>query len=393
MNDMILLKQGELVLKGLNKRSFETRLIANIRKALAPFGEFDVYAMQSAVYVEPQSPDCDMDAALDACGAVFGVNTVTRAAACEKDMDAIFDTAARYLGDELRSAASFKVESKRADKRFPMTSIDISRHIGGRLAEAYPHVRVDVRDPALCVNIEIRDTAAYVHGKALRGAGGLPVGVSGRAVTLLSGGIDSPVAAYMAAKRGLRLIPVHFASPPYTSELARRKAVELAGILSRYCGRMAVETVPFTRIQETIGQSCPEGLHTVIARRFMMRAAERIALYHGCGAIVTGESLGQVASQTLQAMTVTQECISLPVLRPCVGLDKREIIDIANSIGTYETSILPYEDCCAVFTPRRPRTKPPLREVLEAESGLDVEGLVGEALEGIVHGMDRTGYK
>jgi thiamine biosynthesis protein ThiI len=379
MNDMILLKQGEMVLKGLNKRAFETRLIANIKKALTPCGVFDVYAMQSAVYAEPQSPDCDMDAAFDACRAVFGVNTVTRAAACEKDMDAIFDTTVRYLGDELGRAVSFKVESKRADKRFPMTSVEISKHIGGRLAEAYPHVRVDVHAPALCVNVEIRDAAAYVHGKPHRGAGGLPVGVSGRAVTLLSGGIDSPVATYMAAKRGLRLIPVHFASPPYTSELARRKVIDLTGILSRYCGRLTVETVPFTRIQETIGKSCPEGLHTVITRRFMMRAAERIALYHGCGAIITGENLGQVASQTLQALTVTQECVSLPVLRPCIGLDKREIIETANAIGTYETSILPYEDCCTVFTPRRPRTKPPLREVLDAEALLDVEGLVEEA--------------
>jgi thiamine biosynthesis protein ThiI len=378
---MILLKQGEMALKGLNRRAFETRLIANIKKALAPCGEFDVSAMQSAVYVEPRSPDCDMDSAFAVCRAAFGINTVTRAAACEKDTDAIFDTAVRYLGEELRNAESFKVETKRADKRFPMTSVEISRRIGGRLAEAYPLTRVDVHAPALCVNVEIRDTAAYVHGKPARGAGGLPVGVSGRAVALLSGGIDSPVAAYMAAKRGLRLIPVHFASPPYTSELALRKVFDLADILSLYCGRLTVETVSFTRIQETIGRKCPEGLHTVIARRFMMRAAERIAIRHGCGAIITGENLGQVASQTLQALTVTQECVLLPVLRPCIGLDKREIIETAVAIGTYETSILPYEDCCTVFTPRRPRTKPPLRDVLEAETGLDVGGLLDDALD------------
>jgi thiamine biosynthesis protein ThiI len=382
LEDMILLKQGEMTLKGQNKRAFETRLIANVRRALAPLGSFEVYAMQSAVYVEPLSPGCDMDAAFEACRAVFGVNALSRAAACEKDLDDIFDTAARYLGEALGRADSFKVESKRADKRFPMTSIEISQHIGGRLAEAYPHVRVDVHDPQMCVNVEIRDTAAYVHGKSERGAGGLPVGVSGRAVSLLSGGIDSPVSTYMAAKRGLRVIPIHFASPPYTSELALRKVMDLSGILSRFCGRMTVEVVPFTRVQEAIGKSCPEGLHTVIARRFMMRIAERIALRNGCGALITGENLGQVASQTLQALTVTQECVSLPVLRPCIGLDKREIVDIANAIGTYGTSILPYEDCCTVFTPRRPRTKPPLREVLAAEERLDTEGLAEEALAG-----------
>jgi thiamine biosynthesis protein ThiI len=235
----------------------------------------------------------------------------------------------------------------------------------------------------MCINVEIRDAAAYVHGKSDRGAGGLPVGVSGRAVSLLSGGIDSPVSTYMAAKRGLRVIPVHFVSPPYTSELALRKVVDLAGALSRFCGRMDVEVVPFTRVQEAIGRSCPEGLHTVIARRSMMRIAQRVALRNGCGAIVTGESLGQVASQTLQALTVTQECVALPVLRPCIGLDKREITDIANAIGTFGTSVLPYEDCCTVFTPRRPRTKPSLDEVLAAEGRLDTEGLEEEAFASI----------
>jgi thiamine biosynthesis protein ThiI len=382
---MILLKQGEMVLKGLNKRAFESRLLANIRRAVAPYGEFEAYALQSAVYVEPRSPECDMDAALEACKAVFGVSAVSRAAACEKDMDAIFETAVRYLGDAISRAESFKVESKRSDKRFPMTSIDISRHIGGRLADAYPHVRADMHNPDVCVNVEIRDMSAYVHGAPSRGAGGLPVGVSGRAVALLSGGIDSPVASYLAAKRGLTLIPLHFASPPYTSQLALRKVTDLAGRLRRYGGRMSVEAAPFTRIQETIARECPEGLHTVIARRFMMRIARRVAERDGCGAIITGENLGQVASQTLDAIAVIEQCVSLPVLRPCIALDKREIIDIARAIGTYDISVLPYEDCCTVFTPRRPRTKPPIDAVLAAESALDVDALVNESFEAIEH--------
>ena len=379
MNDIILLKQGEIVLKGLNRREFEWKLIDNIKRRLKPFGKFNVYSMQSTIYAEPQG-ECDMEAALEAAKNVFGVFTVTRAAACEKDKDEIVETAAVYLESELTAARTFKVESKRSDKRFPMGSIELSQYVGGELHDRFSHLIPDMHTPELIVNVEIRDLAAYVHGPALKGAGGLPVGVGGRMVTLLSGGIDSPVASYLIAKRGVQLIPVHFYSHPYTSVLAKEKVITLAEILTKYCGRLKVELVPFTKIQEQIREKCPEGLITIIMRRFMMRIAERIATDNGCTALVTGDNLGQVASQTAQALAVTEECVSMPVFRPLIAFDKREIIDTARMIGTYETSVLPYEDCCTVFTPRRPRTKPPLSEVLAAEAELDIKILVEEAV-------------
>jgi len=382
MNDIILLKQGEIVLKGLNRREFEAKLISNIKRRLEPFGKFKIYALQSTVYAEPEG-DCDMDGALDAAKNVFGIFTVTRAAACEKDKDAIVKTAEDYLSAELKTAHTFKVESKRADKRFPMGSIELSQYVGGKLHDLFPHLTPDMHTPELTVYVEVRDLAAYVHGPALRGAGGLPVGSGGRMVTLLSGGIDSPVASYMIAKRGVQLIPIHFYSHPYTSVLAKEKVIQLANILTKYCGRLKVDLVPFTKISEQIREHCPEGLITVIMRRFMMRIAERIALDNGCTALVTGDNLGQVASQTAQALAVSEECVGIPIFRPLIALDKREIIDIARMIGTYETSILPYEDCCTVFTPRRPRTKPQLTEVREAEAKLDVDTLVEEAVMNI----------
>ncbi|MCL2408998.1 MAG: tRNA 4-thiouridine(8) synthase ThiI [Oscillospiraceae bacterium] len=382
MDDIILLKQGEIILKGQNRRHFESQLMANIRRRLKPFGEFEIYCMQSTIYVEPRG-DCDMDGALDAAGTVFGANSVLRAAACEKDKDAIVETAVEYLGDKLNAVKSFKVESKRADKRFPMGSIELSRYVGGLLHERFPHLTPDMHSPELTVNVEIRDLAAYVHGPALPGAGGLPIGAGGRMVTLLSGGIDSPVATHMIAKRGVKVIPVHFASPPYTSEMAKDKVMTLTKILTKYCGRMVVELVPFTHIQEEIRAHSPEGFFTIVMRRLMMRIAEQIAINNGCTALVTGENLGQVASQTAEALAVTEECVNIPILRPLVAFDKQEIIERARLIGTFETSILPYEDCCTVFTPRRPRTKPRIEDVLEAESGLDITALVEEAVAGI----------
>ena len=383
MNDMILLKQGEMVLKGLNRRSFEMKLMANARKRLRDLGEFKIYSVQSTIYVEPQSDDCDMDEAFERLKKVFGIVSLNRAAACEKDLDTIVNTAVEYLGEEMENARSFKVETKRSDKSFPKTSIQVSQYVGGELAERYPDTKVDVHNPELIVNVEIRDYAAYVHGNAVPGAGGMPVGCNGRAVTLLSGGIDSPVSTYMIAKRGVQVIPVHFFSFPYTSEQAKEKVIELAQLLTDYCGRLTLEIVPFTHIQEEIREKCPEELFTLIMRRFMMRISQRIADSNGCAALITGENLGQVASQTMQAMAVTEECVTLPVLRPLIGMDKRDIIEIARKIGTFETSILPYEDCCTVFTPRHPRTKPHMDEILEAEKALDVEGLVEEAFRNI----------
>ena len=383
MNDMILLKLGEIVLKGLNRRSFEQRLINNVRRRLAPIGNYKVYCLQSTVYVEAEDDNADMDAAFEALKKVFGVIKLSRAAACEKDKDAIVRLAVDYLREEMESAKSFKVESKRSDKSFPMTSIQLSQYVGGALQEAYPDTVVDVHEPELTVHIEVRDLAAYVHASPVQGAGGMPVGSNGVAVTLLSGGIDSPVSTYMIAKRGVRLIPVHFFSFPYTSQQAKDKVIELAKELTEYCGRMTLEVVPFTHIQEEIRDKCPEEYFTLIMRRFMMRIAQRIALSNGAGAIVTGENLGQVASQTMEAMASTQAVTELPVLQPLIGMDKEEIVCLARKIGTFDTSILPYEDCCTVFTPRHPRTRPKVSEVEKAESALDIQGLVEEALNGI----------
>lgn len=381
MKEIFLLKLGEIVLKGANKRQFENTLRQNIRRRMKPYGNFDVYIMQSTVYVEPLDEDADVDGAWDACHCIFGLVSLCRSRACEKNLDSIFDTITEYLGDDLETAASFKVESRRSDKSFPMTSIAISQEIGGRLAEKYPDCAVDVHHPAYTVFVEVRDMAAYVHGPAEPGAGGLPTGVGGRAMCLLSGGIDSPVAAYMLAKRGVEVEAVHFFSYPYTSQLAKDKVLELARLVTRYCGRMTVNIVGFTKIQEAIRDNCPEEFFTLIMRRFMMEIASRIAKNDGCGALITGENLGQVASQTMQAMAVTGAVVDIPVFMPLVGMDKEEIVTIARKIGTLDTSILPYEDCCTVFTPKHPKTKPTLGQVLHAERKLDREALILEALE------------
>ena len=381
MNDMILLKQGEIILKGQNRRFFESKLLSNVRRRLKPFGDFDVSSTQSTVYVVPKDDNCDMDGALEAMLTVFGFVSVTRALACEKDKDAIYEATKKYLGEALENAKSFKVETKRSDKRFPMSSIEISQYVGGLLSDDYPDIAVDMHNPELMIRVEVRETSAYVHAKALPGAGGMPVGSNGSAVTLLSGGIDSPVSSYMIARRGIHLVPVHFFSFPYTSEQAKEKVLELAKILTKSCGRLAVEIVPFTHIQEEIRAKCPEEYFTLIMRRFMMRISDKIAYQNNCKALVTGENLGQVASQTMEALRVTEECVALPVLRPLIGMDKTDIVAIARKIGTFETSILPYEDCCTVFTPRHPRTKPKLQDVLDVESALDVAALVDEAMQ------------
>ena len=381
MNQIFLLKLGEIVLKGANRKQFENRLKANVARRMHPFGDFKVSILQSTVYVEPQDDQCDVDGAWEACQTIFGVVSLCRCRPCEKDLDAIYAAILAYLGDDLAAASSFKVESKRSDKRFPLNSIQISQHIGGMLAEAFPHVAVDVHNPEYTVYVEVRDFAAYVHGPAEPGAGGLPTGVGGRAAVLLSGGIDSPVAGYMIAKRGVELECIHFFSYPYTSELAKDKVLELARRMTRYCGRMSVNVVGFTEIQEAIRDHCPEEYFTIIMRRFMMRISERIARDHGCGCLVTGENLGQVASQTMQAMAVTHAVVQLPVFHPLIGMDKEEIVTIARKIDTLETSILPYEDCCTVFTPKHPKTKPKLAAVETVESRLDVEGLIERALQ------------
>ena len=382
MHEIILCKLGEVVLKGLNRRSFEMKLMSNIRRRTQRFGKFKIYSRQSTIYVEPAEDTCDIAEAYAACKQVFGIIAITRALPCEKSKEAIFDTAKTYLADALTAAKSFKVESKRADKTFPMGSIQLSQWVGGALHDAFPHLTVDVHTPELTVYLEVREDAAYVHGPAEAAAGGLPIGMGGHAVSLLSGGIDSPVSSYIIAKRGVQLELLHFASPPYTSEQAREKVLQLAQELTVWCGRLTVHVVPFTEIQEEIRRKCPEDHFTLIMRRFMMRLGDRLAHELACKAIVTGESLGQVASQTIQALVVSDDVATLPVLRPLIGMDKEEIVRIARHVGTFDTSILPYEDCCTVFTPRHPKTKPNLEEVREYEAALDIDALCDKALAG-----------
>ena len=381
MHEIILCKLGEVVLKGLNRHSFETKLMSNIRRRTQKFGKFKIYSRQSTIYVEPVGEDCDLAGAYAACKQVFGLIAITKAVPCEKSKEAILETAKAYLGGELQKAKSFKVETKRADKSFPMGSIEISQWVGGMLHDAFPHLKVDVHAPELTVYVEVREDAAYVHAPAEPAAGGLPLGMGGSALSLLSGGIDSPVSSYMMAKRGVVLEMLHFAAPPYTSDLARQKVLQLAQELTAWCGRMSVHIVPLTEIQEQIRKQCPEEYFTLITRRFMMRIADRLAKEFDCRALVTGENLGQVASQTMEALRVSEDVTDLPVLRPLIGMDKEEIVRIARHIGTFDTSILPYEDCCTVFTPRHPKTKPHVEEVREIESVLDPEGLVSRAME------------
>ena len=382
MHEIILCKLGEIVLKGLNRHSFEMKLMSNIRRRTQRYGKFKIYSRQSTIYVEPAEETCDLDAAYDACKKVFGIIAIARAVPCAKEKEAIFNTAKEYLAPALLAAKSFKVESKRSDKSFPMGSIQLSQWVGGALHDAFPHLIVDVHDPELTVHLEVREDAAYVHGPAEAAAGGLPIGMGGHAVSLLSGGIDSPVSSYMIAKRGVQLELLHFASPPYTSEQAREKVLQLAQELTVWCGRLTVHVVPFTEIQEEIRRKCPEDHFTLIMRRFMMRLGDRLAHELACKAIVTGESLGQVASQTIQALVVSDDVATLPVLRPLIGMDKEEIVRIARHVGTFDTSILPYEDCCTVFTPRHPKTKPNLEEVREYEAALDIDALCDRALAG-----------
>ena len=385
MDELILLKCGEISLKGLNRGSFEDILIKNAKRSLYKLGRFKFYKAQSTLYAEPLEQGLDLDAAVERLSRVFGVAALCKARVVEKDFAAIQEAAAAYLKEELEDAATFKVKAKRSDKSFSMNSPEICRRLGGYLLEQFPHLRVDVNKPDLEVMVEIRDFAAYVHRDQLPGAGGIPVGSGGSAALLLSGGIDSPVAGWMLAKRGVRIEAVHFASPPYTSERSLLKVKTLAEKLVPWCGRIHLHSVGFTKFQEAIKDRCPEDLFTLIMRRQMMAIAEEIALRQECGALITGESVGQVASQTLAALRCTEAAVKeLPVLRPVIGMDKEEIIALARKIDTFETSILPYEDCCTVFTPRHPKTKPRLADLLEAESALDIAARRAQALEDTV---------
>jgi len=381
MNELILLKNGEIALKGLNRSTFEDMLVKNLRHALHGVGKFKFYKAQSTIYAEPME-ECDLDEAVRRLSRVFGVAALVRACIVEKDFEQIKAVAAEYLSVQLREARTFRVTAKRADKKFPLDSSQICRELGAHLLRAFPHLRVNLEHPDVEVVVEVRDFAAYLHAGQQPGAGGIPVGSSGRAMLLLSGGIDSPVAGYMMAKRGIKIVAVHFASPPYTSERALLKVHGLCEKMTPYCGRMTLLTVPFTEIQECIRRHCPEEYYTLVMRRFMMEIAGRLAEKNDCGALITGESIGQVASQTMLALHCTGAALDIPILRPVIGMDKEEIITVARRIDTFETSILPYEDCCTVFTPRHPKTKPRLDAVLAAEAALDREALVAQAVQG-----------
>ena len=383
MKELIIFKEGEIALKGLNKRSFEDAFIHNLKRRLKRLGKFEYVKSQSTIYAIPQSEDIDLDEAAEIGSKVFGAAALCRAAVVEKDFDVICEKAVEYIRETAELSRTFKVTAKRSDKAFPMKSPEICNELGGKILEAYPHLSVDVKNPQMTVTVEIRDTAAYIHAGNLPAAGGIPVGTSGSAMLLLSGGIDSPVAAYMMAKRGVKLSAIHYVSPPYTSERARLKVERLCEKLAPYCGDIAFYCVPFTEIQEALRDNCPEELFTIIMRRLMMEIAQRIAEEKDIQALVTGESVGQVASQTMGAIVCTDAACRMPVFRPVIGMDKTEIIEIARKIDTFDISIEPYEDCCTVFTPKHPRTKPKIEELEEAEAVLDVEAMVEEAVNGI----------
>jgi len=379
MKEIVLIKLGEMVLKGLNRRTFEDVLIKNIKYRLRGLGQFEIKIAQSTIYIRPQSDDIDLDEVCERIGEVFGIVTFSRACVCEKDLGDILRKAPEYAAEYLEDARTFKIESKRSDKRFPYKSPEISAQVGGKILERFPRLKVDVKNPDVTVTVEVRDFGAYIRCATIRGQGGMPVGTSGLATVLISGGIDSPVAAYMMAKRGLKLNAVHFESPPYTSERARLKVEKLLRQVSRYSGSIEMHTVCLTQVQEAMRDRCPEELFTILLRRVMMKVASRIAADTGSGALITGESLGQVASQTMSALGCTDAAAEKVVFRPLIGMDKQEIINISRRIGTYDTSIEPYEDCCTVFTPKHPRTKPVLRYVEQAEREADLDAMIEEA--------------
>lgn len=382
MKEIVLVKYGEIILKGLNRPVFENILLKNIRNALKSLGEIEVTRAQAAIYIDPPE-SVDIDDVIERLKKVFGILSITRAGVVEKDIEAIKRAAVEYCGDDVTEGVTFKVEAKRADKKFPIKSPEICREVGGYMFENLAGVKVDVNNPSNTVMVEIRDFAAYVYCKKIAGQGGLPIGTGGRAMLLLSGGIDSPVAGYMMAKRGVELEAINFFSYPYTSERAKEKVISLASILSGYASKIRLHIVPFTEIQLAIRDNCPEEHLTLIMRRFMMKIAERTALNNHTEALITGESLGQVASQTMQALHVTNSVVDMPVFRPLIGMDKEEIVRISRKMGAFETSILPYEDCCTVFTPKHPVTKPKLDRIIKSESKLDIDALIERALDGI----------
>lgn len=381
MKSIVLAKYGEIALKGLNKSRFEAMLVRNLKRRLSPLGQFKFTRAQSIIYIEPMDDASDIDEAIKRIQKTFGFATLCKCAVLEKSYEDIKEHGLIYLEEFLPYAKTFKVTARRADKKFPMNSPKICEEFGHDILEKFPHLTVDVKNPDVTVTVEIRETNAYIHAGTIAGAGGMPVGSSGEALLLLSGGIDSPVAGYMMAKRGIHINAIHYVSPPYTSDRARIKVERLCSKMADYCGDIRFFCVPFTEIQERIKDECPEELFTVIMRRIMMEIAQRIALKNNLSALILGESVGQVASQTMDAIICTDAVAKMPVFRPVIGMDKSEIIEVARKIDTFDISIEPYEDCCTVFTPKHPKTAPVLSDVEAAQSRFDFEPLIAEAVE------------
>lgn len=381
--EILLCKYGEIVLKGANRKYFEDMLCREMKKRAKAYGNFDIYRSQSTIYIEPKDDLADFDGMFLSAQKVFGIVTVARAAVCEKNLDDIKRVAAEYIPAFLSDKKTFKVEGKRSDKAFPLNSMELAREIGGAVLSACPKIKVDVHNPDVVVRVEIREFGAYVSAGAVKGACGMPVSTNGKGLLLLSGGIDSPVAGYMMAKRGVKIEALHFESFPYTSERAREKVVSLASILAEYAGEIKLHVISLTHIQEELVKNCEEDYFTLLLRRYMMTLAERVAKDTGCMALITGESLGQVASQTMQALGVTDNAVDMPVFRPCIGMDKEEIVTVSRKMGAFDTSILPFEDCCTVFTPKHPKTKPELAKVLDQEKKVDFNALCDEAYESL----------
>lgn len=384
MKEIILCKYGEIILKGGNRPKFENMLISNIRSALKNIADCKITLRQATIYID-NFDDEKIDLICERLSRVFGIVSITRAAVCEKNMESIKNIAKKYLAEDFKNPCKFKVEAKRSDKMFPMNSVEIAIELGGELDEYFPQIECDVHNPDIVVRCEIREKAAFVYNnsKKIKGQGGMPIGTGSKASLLLSGGIDSPVAGHMIAKRGVTIDAINFFSFPYTSDRAKEKVIELAKIIAQYTGSIRLFIVPFTEIQLEIRDKCPEEHMTLIMRRFMMRISEKIARQNGSKALITGESVAQVASQTLAALDVTNAVIDMPVLQPLIGMDKIEVINRSVEIGTYDTSILPYEDCCTVFTPKHPTINPKRHNIEKSESRLDIEELEEKALAGI----------
>mgnify|MGYP005759540793 CR=1 FL=1 len=384
MKEIVLAKYGEIILKGGNRPRFENILINNINNALKQVAKAHVRVMQATVYVNVEDQE-KIDLVIERMSKIFGIVSITRAAVCEKDIDKIKLCAKEYLKDELQDGVKFKVEAKRSDKAFPFKSPEICMEVGGYLDDEFQNISVDVHNPDRTVKVEVREFGAYIYcmENKIRGQGGMPIGTGSKATLLLSGGIDSPVAGHMIAKRGVEIDAVNFFSFPYTSERAKEKVISLARIIAQYTSKINLYIVPFTEIQLQIRECCPEEHMTLIMRRFMMRIAERIAEKNKSLALITGESVGQVASQTLAALDVTNAVVDMPILQPLIGMDKLEIMDRAREIGTFETSILPYEDCCTVFTPKHPTVNPRRANIEKTEMALNVSELIESALQGV----------